>query len=275
MPLIYELPQNYLDKDTVSDEQEDDRGTGNLGSIANISDGDKLSYYGTKAPGTSRTNPTRNELDFDITFTTDQSVDSIIVIAENVVSATFTINSPASVGLGTRKAPSLTIGDRKIFIFDPVNRTSLRTATLKLIKTTGSADIKLYEIFLLKQLLDLTQSDTRAITRFETTREMRNTYIQEDLYGGRTLQIGHLTAPKRVINYQIWENANNLTTARTALEQLYDVQRKNPNFVIRDLDEDNATTIDSIFYAHWLPGSFSSTIEATQAISYNFTVEEQ
>ena len=127
----------------------------------------------------------------------------------------------------------------------------------------------------MRHLLDLTDTDTRAITRFDTTGATRAAYIQEDLYGTRTVQVGRYSDIRRSVNYQIWESAANLTAARHKISELLYIQQENPNIVIWDLDEANAQDYESVFPAFWVPGSFSSSIEGAQAVSYSFSVEEQ
>ena len=213
--------------------------------------------------------------DVTINFTSTPRVSTIYVLADNYDSVTFTgFVGATQHGFGTDVTGGSTYDNRRGAL-STVTELGLSRCRLRFARTSGRSSINIYQILALRHLLDLTDTDTRAITRFETTRETRNAYIQEDLYGSRSLQVGHLNSSKRNINYQIWQSASNLSAARNELSQLHDIQRQHPNFTLWDLDEPNAQDYESVFEAFWVLGSFSESIEASQAISYSFSVEEQ
>ena len=263
MPQIYTNSPSF----TVTDGQVGTRST-TIGSLENIYDNNKFTFY--------QTNSSVDPLVFTITFTGDpQSIDSVYVLAQNIDSASFS-SRPLATGLGTDVTGGLTFDNRRGIIStvaSPV--TGCTGVRLRLTRRSGASNVKIYQILAMRHLRDLTDNDTRTITRFETTQEIRNAYIQEDLYGTRTLQTGHLDNPRKNISYQIWKSASNLSAARNELSELYSIQRGNPNITVWDLDEDNARDYESVFPAFWVPGSFSSSIEASQAISYSFAIEEQ
>ena len=270
MPKIYTSPVQIS---SITDSQASARSS-TLGSLSDITDGNKYTFYETMAPGTAQTNPTRNELRFTLTFGSTASIDTIYVLAQNIDSITFSVN-PGGDSLGTRVPGQITYDNRRGVLANVAVPVAATGGILRLIKTPATSAIRIYQILVMRQLLALNQSDTRAITTFDTTREIRNAYIQEDIYGGQTLQVGHINNAKKTINYQIWQNASTLSGARSELNQVYNILRQNPNFTIWDLDEPNSQDYESVFPAFWIPTSFTETIEGTQAISYSFSIQEQ
>ena len=244
MPRIYSAPVPF----TIS--------MGGTGS-SNVNDSSKYTYYET------------SDSTITLNFGTGSvAYDSIYVLAEGIDNIGF---------LGANSIDRLTgtiFGNKKGIILEGSEHTA-QSHNLTVTKTSGVTNIKIYQIIVMNFLKDLSETDTRTITRFDTTRQVRNAYIQEDLYGTRSLQVGHLPDAKRSISYQIWESASNLTTARNKLSEFYNIQQANPNITIWDLEEANAQNFESVFPAFWVPGSFSESIEATQAISYSFSIEEQ
>ena len=244
MPRIYSAPLNFSISMGGTD-------------APNVRDSSKYTYYET------------SDTSFTLSFTgSNLSYNSIYVLAEGIDSIGF-------LGANSIDRRTGTIFNSKKGIILEGSDHSANSQSLTVTKSSGVTDIKIYQIIVMKFLVDLTDSSNRSITRFDTTRQVRNAYIQEDLYGTRSLQVGHLPDAKRSISYQIWESANNLTAARNKLSEFYKLQAENPNITVWDLEETNALSFESVFPAFWVPGAFSETIEATQAISYNFTIEEQ
>ena len=270
MPKIYTSPVQIS---SITDSQASARSS-TLGSLSDITDGNKHTFYETMAPGTAQTTPTRNELRFTLTFNSTTSVDTIYVLAQNIDSITFSVN-PGGDLLGTRVPGQITYDSRRGVLANVAVPVAATGGILRLIKTPATSTVRIYQILVMRQLLDLSQSNNRAITRYDVTRQIRNAFVQEDLYGSRTLQTGHLNSAKKAINYRIWQNGSTLTECRNELSKVYNIQRQHSNFTIWDLDELNAQDYESIFPAFWVPNTFTERIEGTQAISYVFSVEEQ
>ena len=270
MPKIYTSPVQIS---SIVDNQASARSS-TLGSLSDITDGDKYAFYETMAPGTAQVNPTRNELRFNLTFNSTTSVDTIYVLAQNIDSITFSVN-PGGDSLGTRVPGQITYDNRRGVLSNVAVPVAATGGILRLIKTPATSAVRIYEILVMRQLLNLSQSNNMAITRYNVTRQIPNAFVQEDLYGARTLQTGHLNSSKKTINYRIWQNGNTLTECRNELSKVYNIQRQHSNFTIWDLDEPNAQDYESVYQAHWVPNSFAERIEGTQAISYGFSIEEE
>ncbi len=257
MPKIYTNPSQIR---LITDSQR--TGATTEGNLSNIFDGTKYTFYQTDSAGTS------GVLEFVINLVNTETVDTIYLIGQNISIARID-------EFGCDYAANSTFDNRVAFLGTIVSPISAQTLTLQCTRASGATDMRLYQILVMSHLLDLNQSDTRAITRFNTTRQIRNSFIQEDLYGTRTLQVGNINHAKKTINYQMWQNANTLSEARSELNRVYDIQRQNPNFTLWDLDEPNSQDYESVFPAFWVPNSFTELLQGTQAISYAFSVEEQ
>lgn len=228
-----------------------------LPGASNVSDGDPYTYF--------------DQNSFQVQFTGQQTIDRVYAIA----------GYPGNVSTVLSTSPGSFIEETMTESFNKGtydNRRALLVSgaevTTDTMTVTVSAATRVYKVLFMKHLFDLTDTDNRAITSFETSRGARNAFVQEDLYGTTSLQTGHLSSAKKTIQYEIWQSAANITDARNELNKLYQVQRQHPNFTIWDLDEPNAQDYESIFNAHWIPNSFSERIEASQAISYRFTVQQ-
>ena len=257
MPKIYTNPSQIR---LITDSQR--TGATTEGNLSNIFDGTKYTFYQTDSAGTS------GVLEFVINLVNTETVDTIYLIGQNI--STVRVDE-----FGCDYVTNPTFNDRVVSLGTTASPISTQILTLQCTRTSGATDIRIYQILVMSHLLDLNQSDTRVITRFNTVRQIRNAFVQEDLYGSRTLQTGHINNPKKRINYQMWQNANTLSEARSELNRVYDIQRQNPNFTLWDLDEPNSQDYESVFPAFWVPNSFTELLQGTQAISYALSVEEQ
>ena len=229
----------------------------------NVSDGNNRTFYET------------SDTDITIEFTMVPDVSTFYILAENFDSVSLTgFTGATQHGFGNDLNGVNTINNRK-GILSTVPEVGIDSCILRFTRTSGRSTIKIYRIVAMRRLLDLNQTNDRAITSFETRREIRNAFIQEDLYGTRSLQTGHLNDSKKTINYTIWQIGSNITAARNKLSDLYDIQRQYSNFMFWDLDEAHAQDYESVFPAFWVPESFSERTEGAQAISYSFSVEQQ
>ena len=237
-------------------------GTGNTG---NAIDSNPYSYYNG------------NSLSF--TFVDSPSIDTVFVISQG--------GSSASAG-GSSSSGNETYDGRMAFLITGASSPSS-------ISVSGAS--RIYQVIFMKHLLDLNQTDSRVITSYEVTAGTRNTFIQEDLYGRRTVQSGHISNPKKRIEYQIWQSApyimedrpdpdspgdtisvsvlGSLSDARNEVNKFYRIVAQNPNITIWDLDEPGAQDYESVFAAYWVPDSFSEAIEGQHVINYGFAIEQQ
>ena len=200
-------------------------------------------------------------------FTGSPSIDRVFVVAKGATDITVPTFSVDSM---TESFNETTYDSRRAFLG---SRSSVMQSNSITITATGATNI--YRVLFMNHLKSLNNSDTRSITGYEVGRGIRNAFIQEDLYGNRSLQTGHIRDAKKTINYTIWQRADNLTDVRNELNELYNIQQQYPNFTIWDIDEPDAQDYESVFQAHWLPDSFSEAIQGTQAISHSFTIEQQ
>ena len=257
------MPRFYINPAQISSITDSQlAGATTAGNLSNIFDGNKHTFYQTNSAGTA------NVLEFIVNLTDITIMDTIYVIGQN-------ISTVQIFEIGGDFATVPTYNDRDVLLRTYASPYSTRRLTLRCTRESAGIRTRLYQILIMRHLLDLNQSDTRVITRFETTRQIRNAFVQEDLYGSRVLQTGHINTAKKTINYQMWQNASTLSEARAELNRVYNIQRQYPNFTIWDLDEPNAQDYESVFPAYWVPNSFSESIEGTQAISYSFSIEEQ
>ena len=257
MPQIYTSPFQI---NSITDSQVS--GANTIGSLSNISDDSKYTFYETDSAGTG------NVLTFVFNLASTQDIDTVYLIGENIDSVRIT-------EFGLDYVTSSTYNDRDAFIATNATTVSGTTITLECTRTPSTTSMRLYQVLIMRHLLSLNQSDTRAITRFDTTREIRNSTIQEDLYGSRTLQVGHINNTKKTIGYEMWQNASNLSACRSELNTVYNIQRQNSNFTIWDLSELGSQDYESVFEAFWIPGSFTERLQGTQAISYSFSIQEK
>lgn len=287
MPQIFENPISF----TVADDQVSTRGSTN-GTLANITDFDFTTYYETRSPGTivSINSENENQLTFTLT-SASTSIDTLIVLATGIKSIRQLYDVPGSTQIFSNSSEnySATVldsnpnGKNGFTYTEPILPNNLLPRTfsatelrLRLLKTSPGAVVQIYNIFQFRTAFDLRQSNSRAITRFETSRQQRNAYVIEALDGTRSLQTGPVAKAKRMINYSIWENSlPGLGPPRNRLNGFYQFMQQNRRFLLWDLNEPNSQDFESIFWAHWVPNSFQERIEAQQAISYSFTVEEQ
>ena len=207
---------------------------------------------------------TGNSLSF--TFVGSPSIDTVFAITEGGTS--LSAGSLTSTGNDTYMLPGSTISRRAYLATGTASSLSSVTLTV-----TGAT--KIYHVLFMKHLLDLNQTDSRVITSYEVTAGTRNTFIQEDLYGRRTVQSGHISNLKKRIQYQIWQSGTNLTASRNEVNEFYSIVEQNPNITIWDLDEPGAQDYESIFASYWVPDSFSESIEGQQVINYGFAIEQQ
>ena len=228
-----------------------------------VSDGNKYTSYNT------------TDTDVTINFTGTPRISTIYVLADNYDSVSFTGFTGANPhGFGTDITGGITYDSRRGAI-STVAEEGLSRCTLRFTRTSGRSSINIYQILALRHLLPLNNSDTRSITSYEVRRGIRNAFVQEDLYGNRSLQTGHLRDARKTINYTIWQRGDNLTAARNELSELYNVQRQYPNITIWDIDEPGSQDYESVFQAFWVPDSFSESIEGTQVVNHSFTIEQQ
>ena len=248
MPQIYTLPIPFTITGTGTDV---------------VSDGNKYTSYNT------------TDTDVTINFTSTPMISTIYVLADNYDSVSFTgFTGAIEHGFGTDITGAKTYNNRRGAL-STVTPVGLSRCRLRFTRTTGKSSINIYQILALRHLLSLNNSDNRSITSYEARRVIRNAFIQEDLYGNRSLQTGHLRDAKKTINYTIWQRGNNLTDARNKLSELFNTQRQYPNFTIWDIDEPGSQDYESVFQAHWLPESFSETIEGQQVVNHQFTIEQR
>lgn len=253
MPQIYTAPARIT------------RVTG-TGDTSAVRDSNPYSYYDG---GTSLT----------FTFANRTSIDTVFVVCEGA-----TAISAGSLSTSTGHS---TYNNRIVFL------ETGSTSSISSISLTVTDATKIYQVLFMKHLLNLSQSDSRVITSYEVTAGTRNTFIQEDLYGRRTMQSGHISNPKKRIEYQIWQSApyviqnpedppeqqrsvlGSLSDARNEVNKFYQIVAQNPNITIWDLDEPGARDYESIFGSYWVPDSFSEAIEGQHVINYGFAVEQQ
>ena len=165
-----------------------------------------ISYIGTNPsnPGTDLPNirsPNKYAYNDSVatliaTLSPGKSADSIYVLAEGITAMSSNIasgnlmdvgnNVKAFLGTGTSQSGSVSVN------------------------FTGSG--KIFQVLMMNRLLDLTQTNSRAITSYQTTRSIRDSYVQEDLYGTRTLQLGSSKGAKRNITYTIWQSGIGATS---------------------------------------------------------------
>ena len=124
-----------------------------------------------------------------------KSADSIYVLAEGVTAVSSNIASGDLIPVGNNVKAFIGTG-------------SSQSGSVS-VNFTGSG--KIFQVLMMNNLLDLTQTNTRAITSYETTRSIRDSYVQEDLYGVRTLQSGSSRGAKRSIAYTVWQLGSSTT----------------------------------------------------------------
>ena len=223
---------------------------------------------------------TGNSLTFN--FVGSPSIDTVFVISQG--GSSLSAGSLSSSG-------NTTFDGRKAFL-----ATGSSSSTSSMTVSVSGAS-RLYQVLFMNHLIDLNQTDSRVITSYEITAGTRNTFIQEDLYGRRTMQSGHISNPKKSIQYQIWQSApymqedrpdpdspgdtiqvqvlGSLSDARNEVNKFYSVVAQNPNITIWDLDEPGAQDYESVFAAYWVPDSFSESVEGGHVIQYGFAIEQQ
>lgn len=278
MPQIYERPPTF----TAVDSQIANRGTGVTGSLSNIFDMNPYTFYDTKADGTQNADGAF-ELNFRLNLNPVQDVDTIYVIADGVETASFALLTPSGPRILDNVSMTTTYNNRKAAINTLGASYPITQGSLTLTRTPTANIVRIYQVLIMRRLEDLKQINSstinRAITRFETSRASRNSYIIEALDGTRSLQTGSVSKSKRMVNYTIWESragtGSNIRTVRNNLNKFYDTVRQYPNFIIWDLSEPAAEDYEAVFPAYWIPNSFQDRIEGVNAISYSFTVEEQ
>lgn len=275
MPQIY-APRTQF---TITDNQVGTRNSTD-GTLANITDNDPTTYYETKSAGSVIAS--ENQLTFLLDYTASTEIDTLYIIASGIKEITWH-NVTGNDGILFESEVTDTYDNKKALVHTASTIFGTEQMRLRLIKINASSTVKIYSIFQMRRLLNLEQINSRdisrAITRFETSRAPRNSYIIEALDGTRSLQVGSVTKPKRMINYTIWESrvgqGSNIRTVRNNLNQFYNVVQQYPNITIWDLSEQSAEDYEAVFPAYWIPNSFQDRIEGVNAISYSFTVEEQ
>lgn len=244
MPIIYTEPVN------LGTNQFTNTGGTTSGSLVNLADGNP------------RTSFTTNTLTFTATITPSTSVDTLYVLGTGI--DTVTAGSIASA-----VATVDTYDNRKAFIATAPTPFSVGSFTVTL---TGDPNVTIYHMFLMRRLINLQQSGSLAITRFEKSGQMRNSFPVPDLNGNTVLQTDANSWIHPQLSYQIWQRASNLTAARNIVTKNWTTAADNPNIVLWDLAEPNAMDHETVYRGHWSPSSFTQEVMGTNVVQYSFSI---
>lgn len=264
MPIIYTEPLTNL-----ADRNASSRGTGNTGSLNNLWDGNPFTFYDTKSA----------TLEFNATSMAGETVDTVYVVAENIDDVSFRSINPATQIFSdqpvidtwdTDDTPGYSI--RKAFITTHTSTITSTSMRVTLTRTAGTNSVRIFHLFIMRQLLDLKKSSTLTITRFQKSGQMRNAFPVPDLYGGTVLQTDANSWIHPQLSYQLWQTGSNLTEARNIVTSQRNIARRYPNITIWDLAEPNAQDYESIYKAYWTPASFTQELAGTNVVRHGFDI---
>lgn len=248
MPIIYTRP-NITNVTTAS--------TASAGVVQNVIDGNRFTSYDTASA---------NPINITLTFSGNQTIDSVHVIAEGITQV-------SASGIATTENLVETYNNRRALVFTNTSTTTTNSIQVSLTKTASTA--KIYAINVMRRLLDLSTSSNRVVETFQTSQANRNSNVVEDLYGNRTVQRRHGAFLRNTSSYTIWQGSSNITAARNEYDKLIQLDHDHPNFTILDSGEAGATNYELCYKAHFVSGSFSTRFEGVNIISYSFQVEQE
>lgn len=155
-------------------------------------------------------------------------------------------------------------GDRDFHLF-----TFSGTQISAAITATG----RVYEVYAMRELLRLENSDSMALTLYNPNESDKDRYAEEDLYGNVSVESGPGSGARRSDSFEVWFRGDDLTACMKEYNKLKYIYQVNDMITLWAMTESGATDYESVYPGHFVSGSLAYRIQGVNAISYTFSIE--